>query len=421
MPNLSNLNCILIANDNVKQQMKVRLGELSSYGVTILNSIRDLTKRLVNETNKVLILGYYEREELSDLEVFKDALGLELYLLSNDRLFCELLKNLCKVYLVDYTNVSSSMIFSILYEDRGEYEKFKLDDRIDYVKNNVNSILDSNPPDYIRILCQDYLRLRDLSKIEVVKSKDYINEINSLQSKLLSSFQENKRLSNALETLISDTIEQNRILKDFNILFSKDYYDSINSLHYKERPIILYFKEYEEMIHENSFLHTLFYCFQRQAKKSCKVVRFHDSCDMLRIKKLEKRYHIVNNSFLESEIVNNDFILSYGGYKSLVDFLLKNKYKLDILIILDCKRFERSFTPIIKGDVLSYNICRNSETRDILNLDKVNTIVNNSKEDLLSWDTYKEYKKYDKKDSDKFLFLASRNVITNIYDTVLNT
>ena len=142
---------------------------------------------------------------------------------------------------------------------------------------------------------------------------------------------------------------------------------------------------------------------------------------MLRIKKLEKRYHIVNNSFLESEIVNNDFILSYGGYKSLVDFLLKNKYKLDILIILDCKRFERSFTPIIKGDVLSYNICRNSETRDILNLDKVNTIVNNSKEDLLSWDTYKEYKKYDKKDSDKFLFLASRNVITNIYDTVLNT
>ena len=42
MPNLSNLNCILIANDNVKQQMKVRLGELSSYGVTILNITHDI-------------------------------------------------------------------------------------------------------------------------------------------------------------------------------------------------------------------------------------------------------------------------------------------------------------------------------------------------------------------------------------------
>ena len=416
MASLADLNCIIVLDDSVKSKMKINIGDLSNYGAIIIDNIKQITSTVLEKTNKVLILGYYRSDGLDELKLFREVLKLDYYLITDDKLLCDLLKDFCKCFNMDYTTVTSNMIYSVLYDDKGEQSKFRLTDTAITKEEDIYRILESSTDVVTRELCNDYIRLRKILDEKLLKEKKYISDIRRLDSQVLNCIQENTVLSSTLKNMVEKVIDQSKNLKDLEVAFTEDFYNNIQTSKYPNRPKILYLKEYQEIIHESSFLKTLFYAIRDQGKLSCKVVRLHDSYDVVRIKNLESSYHLVNNQFLESNVVKSDFVLSYGNYSKLLDFLLTNKYKLDVLIIVDCKKFEKFYDVVLNGfDVIYYNLCRNKKFAEKLGLNPYNTVTNNNNNSMLSWDSYKEYDYNKDNELAKFLFLSSRPVIKSLY------
>lgn len=411
---LNNLNCILVLPESVKSLMKSNVSDLAIYGVEIIEDIRELRKDMLATTNKVVIVGKYKYDGLSDLKLFKELLELEYFYIGDDSLLTMLLSKIAKCYLLDYTQLSSNMIYSVLYEDKGEQSKYIISTTALTDYDRVKSMLENTNSDELKFVCDDYLRLRDLLQESLVYESEYRDRISNLESRLLQHVREIDVLSSEYEDLLSKIIKQNKVLKSYRVILTKDLFSKVQSSRFKKKPKVLYFKEYSDMIHEGSFLRTLFNTFKIQGNLSCKVVRLHNSDDLFRIKSLEDKYTVISNEFLESDIVSSDFILSYGNYHKLFELLLQNKSGLDILIVLDCKKHPDVI--LQNSDIIPFNICRSMKDFEVLGLSVNNTICNNS-DSALSWDTYDEYTEIEN-EGDKFIYLSSRPIIRRIYNIV---
>ena len=412
MGGFKKLNCILLVNEEVKAKLKSNVSNLLVYDVVIINDIRQLNRDMVNKTTRVIIVGDYNYESLDDLMLYKDIFGLTYYLISDNKLLLTLMKDYCDIYEMDYTNLSSNMIYSVLYDDKVEQERHKPEEFIDVNTILCNNIIEESRDDKIISLAKNHLKLLRLLEDRIQCEKDMSNKITLLESDIITYLSEVDSLNSNYTDLVGRVMEQSKALRDYEIYFTQDFYSKVSLAKYKNRPLIIYFKEYQDLIHEHSFIITLFNIIKIQANRSCKILRLHDSNDLARIKSLEDEYFLVNSSFLESEIVSNDFITSIGNYTKLFDLLLRNDYRLDVLIVYDCKKYNDI---VLEGtDMVYYNVCRNAEVAAKLELDPDFTIVNNCENNRLSWNTYKEFDKL-KSDSNRFEFLASRPVMMDIY------
>lgn len=417
---IRNLNCILVLEESVRSQLKSNISHLSIYGIEIVEDIRKITKPMVTKTRKVIILGSYRYDALDDLKLFKEVLGLEYYFISNDEKLLSLMKSLCKCFYLEHLEISNKMLDAILMGDKAEQEKYKVDEFLadERRKNNsltlANRILEGTTDSVMSTLCKDYIRCSSLLDMCLDNEKDYTERISTLESMVLSSSRELNSVYDSYKSLVQEVMEQEKFLKDYKVYFTQDLYKRISLSKYKNRPRILYLKEYQDLLHEDSFLITLFNSLKIQGNLSCKIVRLHDSNDLHRIKMLQDRYTVIDSSFKESDLIISDFILSYGSYEKMFDLLLSNKYSLDVLIVLDCKKHD---SVILDGvDVVYLNICRNKEMATKLGLKEINTVVNNS-DSALSWDTYRIYKKL-KTNEERFEYLSSRPIIRRIYSLV---
>ncbi|MGL4949503.1 MAG: hypothetical protein ACRC5M_03890 [Anaeroplasmataceae bacterium] len=408
---ISNLNCIMILDESVRESLKSNISNLVIYGIDIIDDIRNINEKQVAKTRKVIILGGFRHDSINDLKLYKDLLNLDYYFISNDKLMIGLLESFCKCYLLDYTNVSSNMIYSVLYDDDGEKVKYiPLNDTLQSVEH-IKTLSETSHDKSIVKVSKEYLLLRELLDGKLRDEELYKDKIKSLESQIVHHIAEIENVSKNYTNLVESVMKQSKVLKDYEVYFAQDLYKKLQTAGYKERPKIIYLKEYQDLIHEKSFLVTLFNSIRLQKGMSCKLLRLHDSSDLIRIKSLEDDYKLINSQFIESDVISSDFILSYGNYEKLLDLLLVNKYKLDVLIVLDCKKYE---DVVLSGtDMIYFNLCRNVDTMKILGLNPLNTINNNS-ESILSWDTYEEYSSI-KDDGVKLEFLASRHVIRKIY------
>lgn len=408
---INNLNCIVIIDDEIKPKLKTNPADLVIYRVDIISNIRELTEDLINKTKRVVIVGNYNVNGLEDLKLFKDILDLDLYFIGDDELMVRLMSKYCKSYLVDYTVLTSNLLSAVLYNDTGSIQKYTPTSKYLTEPDVVNSIRNNTTNELIINLCNSYDRLREHLDLSLKQEDKDIKEIARLSSQIINHLNEIDQSSRAYQELVEKVIKQNKLFKDFEIVFSKDLYEHISLSQYKHKPKILYFKEYQPLMHEYSFITTVVNAIRFQGGKSCKVLRLHDSDDILRIKTLEDRYKVINNEFLESDILANDLILSYGNYKKIMNLLLTNKINLDILIIYDCKHYED--VVVNGGGVAYFNVCRNQQIAEKLGLKGTNTIVNNGTSPL-SWDTYINYDEIE--DSSKlFEILSARDCIQRIF------
>lgn len=411
---LRNLNCIILIDSSIKYKLKSNIANLVTYGAIIIDDIRQITKEMIDKTNRVLIVGAFKYDSLDDLKIFKSILNLDYYFISDDALMVSTMKNYATSSLLEYSNLTSNLVYSVLYEDKGEQSKYTVSETKISSDRLAKDILDSSHDEVVTELARDYIRHRDLLRDQKELEKGYIDTIANLETKTFQNLLEIDNLRKSYKDLINKVMIQEKSLKDFSIYFTEDIYTKISLSKYKNRPLIIYFKEYQDLIHENSFLVTLFNSIQLQSNRSCKVVRLHDSYDLVRIKSLEKTYKVVNSEFLESDIITSDFILSYGNYNKLFNLLLTNKYKLDVLIVFDCKKHD---SVVLGGaEMIYFNVCRNKSVANSLGLSDSSTILNNDVS-TLSWDTYKEYNSFSS-DQDKFKFLSSRSVIRHIYSLI---
>lgn len=421
MKGSTDLRCILVIDDQTKSKMNNNIADLAGYGVMIIDNIREITKDMLKKTRKVVLLGTFRFDGLDDLKIHKDLLKLEYYLITDDQLIADLMMDFCKCYLMDYRSLNSTMIYSILYDDKGEQSRYLPGEGYLSPRQEIITLMETTGDGILRDVCMDYLRLRDILNEKIKKESSYIKSIRTLESQNLHHLSEISAISQSLNDLIYKALKQNEVLREHEIIFSKDFYDKIylNAGKFSSRPKILYFKEYEELIHERSFIKTLFDTFTIQGKLATKVVRLHDSCDVMRISKLSENYYPVNGEFLESKVVSNDYILSFGNYKKLLEFLMINKYRLNLLIIIDCKKFN---DVVLEGDRISYYyLCRNFKYSRKLNLNEFRTISNNS-DSVMSWDTFMNYNQLRDSDdtSELFRFLSSREPIKRIFNNIKN-
>lgn len=416
MANMSNLNCILVLDESVRPKMKTNISDLVIYNIDIINDITEITEEMYNKTKKVIILGAYRYNGIEDLKLYKELLGLEYYFISDDKTMVSLLRDFCKCSYLDYTIVNSNMLASVLYNDLGEQIKYEVDPKSLMESDLVDEFMHKNSNDVIKSICASYLRLRELLDTKIEDEHGHLSTIRKYEAKMLSYEQQIAFLSNSYEDLLEQVIVQTRTLKDYSTVLTQDFYKTIQVSKYKNRPKILYLREYEELLHSESFLNTLCTAIRVQGNLSCKLVRVHDSSDLVRIKTLEDRYKVINEKFIESDVITADKILAYGNYEKLLDLLLTNKYTLDVLVLVDCKNYKEFSSIVAGGGVTTINLCRNIHNLATLGLSEVNTVTSNS-DSSLSWDTYTDYDQFTE-DRERFEFLASRTVINRIYRMV---
>lgn len=408
----SNINCTLILPNEVRSDILTNLSDLAIYGVSIYNDIREIKEKDLS-SSRVVVVGRVPLECLSDLKLFKYTLDLDMYFISNDELLCSVMSDFCKTFTVDYSKLDHSLLMSIFYEDSSVMSEYK----VSYfspslsIDSIVERLLSEVDKDYVT-LAKEYLNLRKALEKKEKESSLLKDNIISLESDLLGAHQTNETLMSELVSLISQYNTHYETLKDYKIMFTEDIYDTIILNNYKDRPNIIYFKEYTEFLHFESFIETLKVIFEFQMNSSVKVVRLHDSCDLHRIKILKDRYLTVDNKFLTSDVINNDFILCYGNYVKLFDVILSSR--LDYLVVVDCKKFDNV---VLIGDYLKLNLCRNPKDLEVLGLDSYNTIVNNNPDSIMSWDTYEKYNEFIE-DIDRFTYLASRPVMQKLCELI---
>ena len=409
-------SCTIILPNEVRPNILTNISDLSIYGISIYNDIREITKSDVDRSNNVIVIGKVPLNSISDLKLYKEVFNLNLFFISEDSLMCSIMSDFCVSYNLDYSRLDYSLILSVIFNDTGSMDAYKLKD----YKTQTDSLamakeLVHEPEKNVSNLAKDFLVLREsyLEKLKV--EKELKEEISRINSDLLGLTRTNESIMAEIVNLISQYNEHYNKLKDYKIFFTEDVYDTINLSKYKRLPKIIYFKEYSELIHFNSFINTLCDVIKSQGNSSFKLVRLHDSCDVHRIKTLEDSYFTINNKFIQSDVIVNDIILSYGNYVRLFDTIF-NSTSLEYLIVVDCKKFDNV---VFIGDYLRFNLCRNPNDLEKLGLTKYNTIVNNDPNNVMSWNTYDRYKEFINP-ADRFVYLSSRPVMKYLFSEIFN-
>ena len=210
-------------------------------------------------------------------------------------------------------------------------------------------------------------------------------------------------------------IKLNNSLKVYESVLSADVYEKVDLTKYTNRPLIIYFKEFEDLLYLDTFIETLYYVFTNQYHKSVKVVRIYDSAKTRKLSTLPDYYYRLYNKFITAEVVTHNFICKTADYRKLFDVLLTNNANLDILLVFDHKDLNDL---IFTGSYLQFNLCRTLKNLEAYNIKRENTIVNfaGDEEKAISWDYYPELHTEEMQDRERrFLFLSSRLVITRIY------
>ena len=409
------LNVILVLDDESRKKIKVNLSDLEAYKVTIVYSLSEITEDILENTHKVILLEDYivDPKHISDLKLYKNILNLDYYYLGQQATTLKFMERYAKCYRLDISVLDYERLYAVVMNDTSTLSNFMLKDE-ELINDNVelaNEFLEDRDTSLeSKVLAGAYLTLNEIvsdldgllnvseSKLEDIQ-RDYLAET-SMVSKLMKAHNDMLKKSRRL----------NRALVQYESILTKDIYSKVSLSWYKSRPFVIYLKEYKELIHLNSFLSTLYETIKVQCKLSCKVLKLYDSSASKRILSIPNFYKVVRNKYTASDILVNDFVIKYGAYDKVLDLILSNKVRLDILILVDCKDHSDFITI---GPDLVFNMCRNEKDKKIYELGDENTIVNNSRYNgELSWDTYDEFDELE--GQDKLLFLSSRSVIQNV-------
>ena len=371
---MNNVLCTIILPNDTIGDMVSNIADLSIYNISVYNSIRELTKEDLAKSNRVVIVGKVALELVSDLKLHKRVLGLDMYYIGSDSLIGSIMSDFCEVYTLDYTRLDQSMLMSIFYKDKNVLNTYALTPYsttlgTDKIAKNLEDSVDKT----VSTVAKEYSLLRSALLDSRTVEKTLKDNIHKLESTLLGMYSTNEALVQEISRLVLQYSKHHNELKNYKIMFTEDIYDVVNLGEYKKKPKIIYFKEYTEFLHLESFIDVLSHMLKMQMKSSVKVVRLHDSFDVNRIRVAEDSYLTTDGKFLASDVITNDYILCYGNYLKLFDTILNSP--LDYLIVVDCKKFDNV---VLVGDYLKLNLCRNPKDMDKLGLAEYITVVNNS-------------------------------------------
>lgn len=411
------LKCILIIDELTRKKIKNSLSELSTYDVKIFSTLDDIDTDIFSKYQNIFVFEDYIKSNgaLSQMKIYSTLFSIKFIFLSNSYVWINLLKDVATCYSFDVTYLDYDKLYSIIYKDSEQYNKYITPVNSDILTiEEIDRKIEQVSDVKVRDMLVDYKQLLLTTTDKFDNSNDYESIIAGLQRSVLSLEIVKEKTLAGYKDLLNRVLVQNDKLLEFESIFTQDFYHKVSVNSYDNRPIILYFKEYESMIHFQSFIETLFSAINFHNKLSCKVLILQDSQQTLRLKTYPEHYTILRNKFLLSDVLSKDFLVKYGDYSKVLEVLLTNKIKLQVLLVFDCKSYN---DVVLSGSNVYFNICRNSKNLESFGLAQESTIVNNDNTCLLSWDTYLELKNFDT-ENEKFLFQSSRPVIQRILETL---
>lgn len=408
------LEVILLLDDESRKQIQVDLTELSMSGVTIINSFEELTSLGNIKIKKVIILNKFPMREgaLNELKLYKAIYNFNYIYISSDKSYLQYMSTMADCYSMDIKYLNYEKISAILFDDRTIIEKYEVPEHklTSDMKKLADTLILSSNNDDVKRLAKECLALQSSNDYlcDTIVSLSKSSEKN--EQKFLAQKQMTQTLVRSYANLLRSAQRSNLSLEQYEMILTKDVYKKISLLDYDNPPTVLYFKEYQELLHLNSFLWTLQTAIYKQMQKSVKILKLFDSSSSKRILMENPDYYRLKNGFTASEVLYNDLLIKYGDYTKVLDLLFRNSIDLDVLIIVDCKDHNDS---ILSGNQILFNMCRNSNKLGVFKLSSENTIVNNNPKSELSWNTYKEFPKMKNLD-DRLIYRSSKPVIQKI-------
>lgn len=416
----NSIRAILYLDDTSRMKIKTNISEIGLYGISFINNFSELTKELLGETKTLIILeGYFNKAySVSDLYLYKELYDLDIYCLGNVSSYAGRLNGIATLYNCDISLLDFDLIQTAIY---GDNALLKSEDELgtDLTQENNRNFAKKILKDSVNYntkmqdLANEYLSLEDSLTRAISDRDSYKRQAQIYSSKTLKLEKENEKLVKGYADVVRKVITLNKSLKEYESVLSADMYEKVDLTKYNNRPLIIYFKEFEDLLYLNTFIETLYYVFTNQYHKSVKVVRIFDSAKTRELSVIPDYYHRIYNRFIAEEVVTHNFLCKTGDYRKLFDILLTNNSNLDILLVFDHKDLNDF---IFTGSYLQFNICRTLKHLEAYGIKRENTIVNFADEISreISWDYYPELKEMEDREK-RFLFLSSRPVITRIY------
>ena len=368
-------SCVVIL-DNVTRTLAKSISyfELSNYAY-VLNDIDEL-----NEIHKDMNVIIFEsllltKASIPMLRDLRYRLGVNLILLYSDDELGHLGGSVCITKKCDYCVIDVNLIYSVIMHDDIVFEAYK----------NVGNALMSFPKFAASIKDEDSSSFKLLyqSLLDSTLQLDLITTERLRLQNLCSGYEATfEKIRKGVDSLQKYYDSINIRAAEYETRLTADY-DKVVGGEYPERPIILYFKEFQHIQGMDILLNILHFVITVQYKHSCKVIKLLDSSNAMQARFIPDNYVFMQNTYNNRDIMENSFILKRGSYDLLFDTLLLNRSKLHILIVHDM----RGCTSLALDDELIHSsvCCATSEYKDIF--DGVNLLTENKKASKLYWNT----------------------------------
>lgn len=413
------MQAILLVDSESRRISTIEIAELKRFDIYIISDLKELLSIKYHEEPVIVLESFLKSEYgISEIILYKELIGLNyIFITNNDVLFKEI-SRYGKVFSFDISKINYSMIISAINDDNEAAIPFTVRPENKFVK--IAKIVLENPgitDDTIKGMSEAILKISEYNE-------ELYSRVNELENyiKVLESLNQNKAsqlsyLSSLVDTMLQQTIKVNDALSQYSFLCQKEVYCKVAMDSFEHHPKIIYFKEYGDFLHLNTFIFTLAETLKRQYDFPVKVLWVMDKNNPLRQKYIPKYYTIFSDGIFQKTLVHiSDYMCTTGGYAEILHSICENQSGVEYLIVLDTKLVDDTILRVI--DVLRFDLCRNSSKIKEYGLLDSRTIVNNVQNRELSWNHYYEYASLNEKD--RFLFLANRPVINRIIQLALS-
>lgn len=376
MDNYINIDSIIVLfDDRTRIMMRSNLADFNRTNIIFINNLTEITADLVRVSDKVVIFESFlgEANALSKIKLYKELYKINFIYLGADSYWFEEISDIAYVYPCDYKNISYDILQAAISHDKsltGETKEEFFEKENDLI-NHLSTSTDAKLLEFV-----SYYKAMKKSR-NYYQKKSYVLErnLNNIQRLNSALAARNSKLESGYADIIKDSYRLNETLSEYEVILTQNVYTKVNLNDYNNKPIIIYFKEYEELLDMDIFISTLAEVIRLQHHKTVKVVHLYDSDSVRNIKTLPSYYKILRNRFMLKDVYNSDFIAKSGDYIKLFDLILTNRVNLEILIVVDCKTIDDD---VFLGSYLPFNICREKTHLNVFNLKESNTITNSS-------------------------------------------
>lgn len=381
------LNAILVLDESSQHEVTSSVAELISCGVKVVSSLDKLNMEDMDKSKSVILLEKYVLQENSmvTIRLYKEIFNLNFIYLGTNDILITLMQPVAKCYKVPINNLDYEKLSALINDDEASIDRI----RLEYLtlEENCNSLkedlLSQGLYDgVVKNLYEMFSTLTAVLELKDTQLEELVEHFEEQTKLLKSSESQLDDLYKTMFDLMQSEYKRDLVIKQYEAIITEDVYKKVPIMNFRNRPFIIYFKQFTKINDFDTFIITLYNALRIQKGFRCKVLKLYDSKDSIEIQLQPEYFKLMRVEFRNSDIEANDFLVKFGDYTKVIDLLLSNTMGVDILLIFDCKGHRDR---VITDADINFDMCQSKEDRKALKLSKELTILNDDKASPLNW------------------------------------